>query len=270
MPHWIGFYLGFKGSTEFYWVLSRFTGFPLDSLAREPSAIRWASWNGTVFNCLGTELINFFFTGFRLALSVLDRFFGSPRGIFVWKRKEKDNGRSRKGRKKNERNEKKTKGRPEQWHRVRPRSPVSSSFLSFFLFFSPQFVRLSFAEFFRFLLGVYCLLGLTRFYWVLLDFTGIYFVSLGFIGSNWVWQSFIKFDRVLLEFPGFYCVSLGFTGSNLVLQSLLVFTGFYCVPLGFIGSNWVLQSFTKFDRVLLSFTTGFHWDLFRFIGFYWV
>ena len=66
--------------------------------------------------------------------------------------------------------EKKRKKRKKNEGKTRAMTSRSAAFASFFVvplflsFFSPQFVRLSFAEFFRFLLGVYCLLGLTRFY----------------------------------------------------------------------------------------------------------
>ena len=48
----------------------------------------------------------------------------------------------------------------------------------------------------------------SRFYWVLLSFTGLYWVLPGFTGFYRVLPGF----RVLLGFTGFYRVSLGFTG----------------------------------------------------------
>ena len=66
--------------------------------------------------------------------------------------------------------------------------------------------------------------ALTEYYWVLLGFTGFY----------WVWTYFIHVYLVLLGFTGFYWVFIGF---YLVLPS---FTGFY----------WVLPGFTEFFFLL--------------------
>ena len=89
------------------------------------------------------------------------------------------------------------------------------------------------------------------FYWVLLWFTGFYWV---FTGFYWVLLGFYWF---LLGIIGFL---LGFTGFY------WVFTGFYWVLLGFTGFYWDLLGF---HRVLLGFT-GFYWVLLGLIGFYWV
>ena len=100
------------------------------------------------------------------------------------------------------------------------------------------------------------LLGLIRFDWVFLGFTGFYRVLLGFTGCYWVWLGLTGFDWVLPSFTGFYRVLLNFTGFYRVLPS---FTGFYRV----------LLNFTGFYRVLPGFT-GVYWVLLGLSGCYWV
>ncbi len=72
------------------------------------------------------------------------------------------------------------------------------------------------------------LLGFTRFFWVLLGFTG--------------------FHRVLLGFTRFFLVFLSFTGFYQVLPG---FTGFYWVLLGFSWFFWVLPGFTGFPTEIV-------------------
>ena len=92
------------------------------------------------------------------------------------------------------------------------------------------------------------LLGFTRFYWLLLGFTGFYLVLLSFTEFYWVLLGFIGFYLVLPSFTGLCCDLLGFTGF------LLGYTRFYWVLLGFTGFYWVLLGFTGFERVLMGFT----------------
>ena len=90
----------------------------------------------------------------------------------------------------------------------------------------------------------------TKFYWVLLCFTGFYWVSKGFVRFH---KRFTGFHRILLDLTGF----------------LLGFTGFYNILLGFTGFYWVLQNFYW---VLLGFP-GFYWFfkvILSFQGCYWV
>ena len=79
---------------------------------------------------------------------------------------------------------------------------------------------------------------MTRFYWILLGFTDVFFkVSLDFTefysvsdeSIRWVLLGFL----VLLDLPGFCWVLLGFIELYLVL---LGFTGFYWISGVFTGS----------------------------------
>ena len=122
----------------------------------------------------------------------------------------------------------------------------------------------------------------TRATWVVLSFTGLklvklgynrfrigysgwYSVLLGLLSLPWFLPSFTEFYRVLLGFREFgrmftraTWVVLSFTGLNLVKLGYnrfhIGYSGWYWVLLGLLSLPWFLPSFTEFYRVLPSFT----------------